>query len=171
MKNATFLQRLGYALAFATIFLTRASVQSSVLEHERLRTVNPFKTPMEVVSYYTSRDASGFIWSGMLDSERRAFTTWKEAPMQDTFYIAKDYAIAPTSVKESETKVVIDVKYDLLAIGDGFGTQLPTDEKTRIVHFELVKVNNQWKISKPDARDISPVVLDTKFNAWTAQNN
>src|SRR5690349_9505755 len=64
-------------------------VIGSALQHERLQLENRYKNPEEVIRYYVNRDASGFIWSGLLDSERKAFTLWKEVPNHETFYIAK----------------------------------------------------------------------------------
>ncbi len=152
-------------LAASFLLCITSSVQSTVLQHERLRIRNTFKTPEEVVAYYCARDASGFIWSGLLDSERTAFTAWNEAPQQDTFYIAKNYAVSPSEIVAHEKDhVSVAVKYSLLGIGDGHGTRMPSPRADLNVVFDVKKMGGVWKIVKPDPQEIAPVVLEAKLS-------
>lgn len=134
--------------------------------HERLRVRNTFKNPEEVVSYYCARDASGFIWSGLLDIERKAFTVWKEAPQQDSFYIAKDYHIKV--LKNSGAFAQVQVDYDLLGVGDANSARMDPPVPVYKVVFQLKKIESLWKIEKPDPGEISPIVLKAKFPITTA---
>jgi hypothetical protein len=141
-----------------------SSVQSSVLQHERLRIRNTFKTPEEVVSYYCARDASGFVWSGLLDAERTAFTSWEDAPQVDSFYIAKTYEVHPSEkVGHDVNHAAVQVRYELNGIGDAHGTRSPPPQPDYSVTFDLQKINGAWKIVKPDYAQISPVVVEAKF--------
>jgi hypothetical protein len=141
------------------------SVQSSLLKHERLRIRNTFKTPEEVVSYYCSRDASGFVWSGLLDAERKAFTNWPDSPQVDSFYLAKSYEIHPAGAKLPPTasQASVDVTYHLLGVGDAHGTLSPPPRPDYRVRFDLAKIDGVWKIVRPGAPEIAPVVLESKF--------
>jgi hypothetical protein len=139
-------------------------VQSSLIAHERLRVRNTFKTPEEVVAYYCARDASGFVWSGFMDAERTAFTVWSDAPQQDSFFIAKKYQVHPSErIGHDPNRATVEVRYELAAIGDAYGTRVPAPRTDYKVSFDLLKVNGAWKISKPDSAEISPVVLESKF--------
>ncbi len=150
------------ALGLATIVMAAAqSIAAPNLEHQRLKFRNDFKSPVEVVEYYCARDASGFVWSGLLDLERRNFTLWKEVPQQDSFYVAKKYEVAE-SVIGTDTALV-EVRYELLAIGDAHGTRMPAPTQEMRVTFEVKRVSGIWKIAKPDPARIAPVVLDSKF--------
>jgi hypothetical protein len=141
-----------------------SSVQSSVLAHERLRIRNTFKTAEEVVAYYCARDASGFVWSGLLDSERMAFTSWSDAPQQDSFYIARQYVVKTgETIGHDKNHVSVEVRYDLAAMGDAHGTRSPAPRADYNVVFDLKRLNGAWKIVKPDFAEISPVVLESKF--------
>lgn len=140
------------------------SVQSGVLTHERLRVRNTFKSPEEVVSYYCARDASGFVWSGLLDSERTAFTRWSEAPQVDSFYIAKSYQVHPSErIAHDSNRAAVEVSYHLVAVGDAHGTRTPPPQADYKVVFDLNRVGGAWKIVKPDFAEIAPVVLEAKF--------
>jgi hypothetical protein len=130
-------------------------------EHERLRLRNDLKTPAEVVRYYCGRDASGFVWSGLLDSERKAFTTWTDVPQQDSFFIAKSYEVIPRATEGD--RATVEVKYEVTGIGDAHGTRLPPPAPELRVVFDLKRVNGAWKIARPEYTAISPVVLESKF--------
>ncbi len=140
--------------------------QASTESHERLRVRNTFKTPEEVVNYYCARDASGFVWSGLLDIERKAYTLWKESPQQDSFYIAKDYHVRV--LKNAGNQAQVEVDYELLGIGDANGAKMQPPVPFYKVIFYLKKVDNLWKIEKPESREISPIVLQSKFPVTTA---
>ncbi|OFZ21977.1 MAG: hypothetical protein A2X94_16095 [Bdellovibrionales bacterium GWB1_55_8] len=144
-------------------FFALGTISSSIaaVQHERLQFRNSFQTPEEVVKYYCARDASGFVWSGLLEVERRAFTLWQELPAQDSFYIAKAYEIAPAKTRANEA--LVEVRYDILGIGDAHGTIMPAPSAERRVTFRLVKNEGVWKISQPEAAAISPVILASKF--------
>ncbi|MGE4106077.1 MAG: hypothetical protein AB7F66_02615 [Bacteriovoracia bacterium] len=132
------------------------------VQHERLRFRNTFKSPEEVVGYYCARDASGFVWSGLLDIERKAFTTWKQVPQFDSFYIAKTYTVMPAKLEAGFAKV--RVKYDLVGMGDAHGTRSPAARPSHEVTFNLTRTDGAWKIAKPEPSDIAPVVMESKFN-------
>ncbi len=153
--------------AIAVLFVALAgagSVQSSVLQHERLRVRNTFKNPEEVVAYYCARDASGFVWSGLLDAERRAFTNWADAPQVDSFYIAKSYEVHPgQKIGHDANRATVAVHYTLVAMGDAHGTRSTLERPEYTVNFDLAKSNGTWKIVKPDYAQIAPVVLESKF--------
>ncbi len=156
-------------LTLASIFLM-TSLPASVLQHERLRVRNTFKTPEEVISYYCARDASGFVWSGLLDAERKAFTLWKEGPQNDSFYVAERYFVGSgQTIAHNPDHVSIDVKYELAAISDAHGTKSPAPQKEYHVTFDLKKVEGVWKIAKPEAEQIAPVVLEEKFPITNSQ--
>jgi hypothetical protein len=141
-----------------------SSVQSSALAHERLRLRNTFKSPEEVVAYYCARDASGFVWSGLLDSERTAFTLWSDSPQQDSFYIARKYEVRPGEPASRDRNTAsVEVRYELAAIGDAHGTRMPPPHTDYSVRFDLKKVGGAWKILRPDYAEIAPVVLESKF--------
>ena len=148
------------------ILVGASSVQSSVMTHERLRVRNGFKTPEEVIAYYCARDASGFVWSGLLDAERKAFTVWNEAPQQDSFYLARNYEVKPSErIGHDQNRATVAVHYNLIAVSDGHGTQVPPDDPELQVNFDLKRVGGVWKIVKPDYGQIAPVVLISKFGA------
>ena len=130
-------------------------------EHERLQIKNTFAKPEDVVRYYCGRDASGFVWSGFLDVERQAFTLWKESPQRDSFLIARQYQVKPARIQQDEA--LVDVNYDLAGMGDPHGTRLPAPSNPYQVTFSLKKVAGAWKIQKPSASEISPVVMESKF--------
>ncbi|MEK6706167.1 MAG: hypothetical protein AABZ06_10290 [Bdellovibrionota bacterium] len=138
--------------------------KSQPLEHEPLRFKNTFRVPEDVIRYYCARDASGFVWSGLLEIERKAFTLWKDIPQQDSFYIANKYEVMPgkfTSQRSDEA--VVEVMYEVTAVGDANGTIMPLSDKEYRVTFTLRKDHGAWKISEPGPALISPVVLESKF--------
>ncbi len=146
--------------------LFRAGIQSAISaedQHERLRMRNTFKTPEEVVSYYCARDASGFVWSGLLEIERKAFTLWDHVPQHDTFLVAKKYDIAPAKNGPSKDTVDVEVRYLLTGVGDGHGTHAPPENSDYRILFRLKKINGQWKIAQPSPLEMAPVVLESKF--------
>ncbi|OFZ18032.1 MAG: hypothetical protein A2X94_04600 [Bdellovibrionales bacterium GWB1_55_8] len=148
-------------LLLGSAVLTYASIS---LQHERLRFRNTFQLPEEVVSYYCGRDASGFVWSGLLESERKAFTLWNYLPDQDSFFVAEKYEVLtgkrdPKNANEATVEVV----YDILGVGDAHGNLVQTADKKRHVVFRLKKDKGSWKIAAPDEKTISPVVLASKF--------
>lgn len=147
-------------------------------EHQRLRVTNDFASPNEVVAYYAARDASGFVWSGLLDVERRAFTTWSEAPAQDTFYVASSYSVGQPKVTAKGDEATVEVRYQIEGIADAHGSLEPAHEKTLVITYTLVRgpanaagralagstgSATAWRISKPDAPDVSPIVVRNRF--------
>jgi hypothetical protein len=139
-----------------------ATVRSSVnIEHQRLLPKNTFKSPDEVVRYYCARDASGFVWSGLLEIERRNFTLWNEVPQTDSFYIAKSYEVGKPKIQGEQASV--PVTYQLVGVGDAFGTKNPPKITPYQVTFNLVKQSGSWKIRSPDSGEIAPVVVEEKF--------
>lgn len=158
--------RFHHALIFALALNAWAS--SVVFQHERLRVKNTFESPEDVVRYYVSRDASGFVWSGLLDIERRAFTTWAEAPQVESFYVASAYEIIRDSGKRA-ARADVQVKYrGVRGVADAHGTLVPSKESTMTVTFRLEKIEGKWKIVSPAANQITPVVLEDRFPMQTA---
>lgn len=155
------------ALTLTFVPATRASSPGQGLSHERLRLRNTFQTPEEVVSYYCARDASGFVWSGLLDAERKAFTTWEDSPEHDSFFVAKKYEVVPHSPSsetgEHSTRAQVLVRYELVAISDAHGTRSPPPQVNYGVTFDLSRVDGAWKISGPKPQRLAPVVLEAKF--------
>ncbi|MGK5081752.1 hypothetical protein WDW37_00480 [Bdellovibrionota bacterium FG-1] len=148
-------------LFFGLLLLSTHALAGST---EQLRVNNTFKTPDEVVAYYCARDASGFVWSGLLDAERKAFTFWKEAPNLDSFFIAKDYHLGPSEwIGHDKNHVSITVHYTMLAVGDAHGTRVPLQDRDQSVVFELKRVGGVWKIEKPEASTVAPIVLESQF--------
>lgn len=134
------------------------------LSHERLRYQNIFKTPEEVIEYYCARDASGFVWSGLLEVERKAFTLWDQVPSLDSFFVASKYDVGKSRFLNNEkTEAAVDVSYDLIAISDGNGSRFPVTASKRQVTFTLKKLKGQWKILRPAPAEIASVVLESKF--------
>ncbi|MEZ0229923.1 MAG: tetratricopeptide repeat protein, partial [Planctomycetota bacterium] len=69
-------------------------------EYEPLRLKNDFQEPKQVVEYVLARAASGTYWSGLLDSERAAFTSmprpgeigvWNAS--QESFVLCDGYSV------------------------------------------------------------------------------
>ena len=146
------------------LLLGSSSLHATIVQHERLRSKNTFNTPEEVVAYYCARDASGFVWSGLLDAEVRAFTSWKEAPQHDVFYIAKNYEINPQRVTTIHgNQADVEVRYTLVALGDANNTRIPVNSPELRVVFNLRKTEGVWKIDSPAPQDLTPVVLESKF--------
>ena len=132
--------------------------------HERLRFRNNFKKPEQVVNYYCGRDASGFVWSGLLDIERRAFTLWNQVPEHDSFYVATGFEVLPARPDTQRKDVaLVQVRYDLKSVGDAHGTRAPAAAKERLVTFHLRKVSGTWKIFHPLPENLPPVVVESKF--------
>ena len=147
----------------ATLFMPTLSSAANP-EHERLRVRNTFTKPEDVVRYYCGRDASGFIWSGLLDIERQAFTLWHDAPSRESFLIAKNYDVKPAKFQNGQqNEAIVEVTYDLAGMGDTHGTVLPAPNNPYQVIFSLKKVAGLWKIEKPESNAIAPVVVESKF--------
>lgn len=130
--------------------------------HEKLRVRNTFQNPEEVVRYYCNRDASGFVWSGLLEIERRAFTLWQAVPEREMMYVARSFDVA--EARKQGDRAWVDVEYDLVGMADIHGTFQPVARPPkRRVTFELRKAGTAWKIAAPDAAEITPVVVDRLF--------
>ena len=162
--------RLAFVLSLTALPISWVSTYSSMQQHERLRVRNDFKTPEEVVNYYCARDASGFVWSGLLDIERRLFTLWKQVPQAESFLVAKHYQLKPTRKSASSADTAtIEVSYDVVGTADAQGAMVPASKKDYSVTFTLRKISGQWKIESPTPDQISPVVLESKFPFMAAK--
>ena len=153
----TLLVLLITSLTFSSVELAADSKNS----HEPLRYKNTFDKPEDVVDYYVKRDASGFVWSGLLDCERRAFTMWSHVPRSDSFYVAKSFQVKKTKVTGTRAKVT--VRYELKGVSDGNGTFVPATQKYKDVEFTLTKFKGRWRILLPAPVQVSPVVIESKF--------
>ena len=167
-KGITSAMILGFFLGIVTAHPNAVAGETQAPEttrfHETLRLENHFSQPEKVVEYYCARDAQGFVWSGLLQGEIQAFTTWDEAPQSDSFYIAKGYKVLPNQrVGHNPNHVTVEVQYDLRAIGDANGTRVPAPNQDFRITFDLRKVNGRWKINLPLPHQISPVVLESRF--------
>ncbi len=151
-----------WILLLSSILPGFASAGSSHPSRAPLKTANDFKTPLEVVQYYCARDAAGFIWNGMTEAERKAFTLWKEAPQSESYWIADQYEITPLQTPSND-QALIEVHYTLSAQSDAHGTHLLPAQKDLRVVFVLKKIKQQWKIEKPGAGEIEPVVVGSSF--------
>jgi len=132
--------------------------------YRKIEFKNQYQDPQDVVRYFCERDASGFVWSGLLGIEIQEFTNWPRALGHSEFYIAKSYKIQPTTYpnKNSETAFV-KVIYNLLAIGNANNTRLPVNENKKIINYKLKKLNGKWKIISPAFYEIYPIVVESKF--------
>jgi len=136
------------------------SLHASVKTFERMKLLNTFTKPEEVIKYYCARDAQGFVWAGLLDGELKAFTLWPTAPAYDSFYVATKYEIGPPQYASAE-QASVEVKYDVKAISDGHGTVVPIDNRKRNIVFELKKDRGSWKIAEPGPSSLPPVLLES----------
>lgn len=138
---------------------TRSPASYRKPEHVRLKFENDFKRPEDVVRYYVGRDASGFVWSGMLGIERKEFTAWEKTPQYDSFLIANHVDIQAGPIQGADAKVI--VQYVLSGVGDGRGASAQRTGEYHSVVFDLRKISGRWKIvsSPPQA----PVVVPDKF--------
>jgi hypothetical protein len=120
---------------------------------------NSFSTPEETLRHFLGRDESGAYWAGMLDPERRAFTTWPHAPQSETFLNLKSRSIGATRQIASD-EVAIPVTLTLGGHQDAFGTQVPTRDRKNTVHqvFRMKRVSGQWKIVQPEANNFIPAI-------------
>ncbi len=150
-------------LSFAIALMIPWSAQTNLQPtHEKLRVRNTFQNPEDVVRYYCSRDASGFVWSGLLEIERRAFTLWQAVPEREMMFVARSFQVA--AAKREGDRAWVDVEYDLVGMADIHGTFQPVARPPkRKVTFELRKSGTAWKIASPDAGEITPVVVDRLF--------
>jgi len=116
--------------------------------HEPLRLKNTFQNPEDVVRYYCARDASGFVFTGLMDSERRAFTSWKTVPDADGFFVAKKYDVRKARYPTKSPDVAeVDVEYELTGQSDAHGTYNPAPSGHRTVTFSLIRQDRIWRIS------------------------
>lgn len=150
-----------FLISAVTLDFTTAGAVGPQAGVTPLKIINDYKQPEEVLQYYCSRDAAGFVWAGMLEMERKAFTLWENTPMQDSFYVAKKYGIKTLS--KTEKVAQIEVTYDLLSMSDVHGTRVPVKEPRLKVVFELKNVGGSWKIAQPIPQTLSPVVMEQFF--------
>lgn len=162
------MKKYSAAIGFGILLVLASPLALTKLktEHERLRIHNTFQKPDEVVRYYCNRDASGFVWSGLLEVERKAFTFWSEVPAQDVMFVAKAFSVQ--TVRTTFSEAWVEVKYDLAGYADAHGTYVPKQNMADIsspykVTFHLRKKDSQWKIMTPHPSKITPVVVDSKF--------
>ncbi|MEN9722978.1 MAG: hypothetical protein RJB38_964 [Pseudomonadota bacterium] len=126
---------------------------------------NQFSTAEAVLNYFLERDADGFIWSGLLDQERREFTNWKASPARDSFYLARGFQITSDLKSSSPLRSVMAVHYDIESVRDSAGTRVPVEKKLQ-VRFVLEKQKGQWKIVEPDAEHFTPVLLSSRVKEY-----
>ena len=174
MKNLRHFLGSGFALAVLVAGIAyggNTMVGGPIAHHEKLRYKNTFERPEEVVRYYVARDASGFVWSGLLDIERRAFTDWRNLPNLEFFYIAKKYEVFPAKFEKNEA--LVEVRYEIQSMGDANGTVTPVDvaARDRRVTFKLKKEGNAWKIAEPSSDNIAAVVLSSVMGGARALPN
>lgn len=132
--------------------------------HRELQTENRFSDPGEVLRYYCDRDASGFVWSGLLSAERSAFTTWNRSPEAELFLIADSYEILPVAEKRTSNTRRFEVRYHgVSGTSDASGSIIPSKKKSHSVVFELRKVSGLWKIASPTPQEVLPVVLKDRL--------
>lgn len=119
---------------------------------------NDFETPDEVVRYYVGRDASGYVWHGLLNAEREAFTTWEFGPRNESFLVANDIEIQPSEIESDRASIVVHYKIQNMSDGNAVRSPLVPPED-HIVTFELELNDDQWRIVSPLPHEIVPVVL------------
>jgi len=120
---------------------------------------NSFSTPEEALNHFLRRDESGAFWAGMLDPERRAFTTWTHPPQSETFLRLRSRTIGVTR-RISTDEVAIPVTVILAGHQDSFGTQMPTRERGNKLQqvFRMKRLAGQWKIIQPQAEEFVPAI-------------
>ena len=131
------------------------------LKYQPLQLKNNYSNPEQVVQYYCGRDASGFVWTGFLDVERREFTVWEQVPQHEAFLVATQYEIK--KVKETANRAIVRVLYNLDGMADAHQTRMPASEDRRTVEFHLRKVDGKWKIFEPLPQNLPPVILKGQF--------
>lgn len=131
-------------------------------EDVKLKLRNDFSKPEDVIRYYTSRDAAGFVWAGMLNQEVKAFTTWPELAQHENFLVAKSFTIKPTRVFAKD-RVAIDVIYNIKYMSDFEGTEFEVKTPQLIRTFILAKISEKWKIIQPSPHDASPIILESNL--------
>ena len=156
-------------LSLLSLTLITMLVADPNQEHQPLMYQNKFKNPQKVVNYYVKRDASGFVWSGLLDIERRKFTTWESIPNQDSFYFASNYQIKKQKIHNKQAQ--FKVSYHILGIADAHGTLMATDKEKHSVVFKLVKNDGKWKIAQPSPNQLMPVIVERHAPNTIAQAN
>lgn len=158
-------RRLLMFRSFIALLAFEAFMQSARAE---LRVTNAFQTPRQVLEHFLKRDSEGFVFSGLLESERQALTYWKESPSQDTFYVAKSHKITERKA-EKEQEAAFDVDYDLVSIADAHGTLVPLARrlsKKRVMYVLRKDAQGRWKIARPEARSIVPILSQKRVQTW-----
>jgi hypothetical protein len=149
-------------LIFFLILISESNAQTLPVHpslHTPLRTRNDFKTPEEVVLYFCNRNAEGFLWLGLTESERKEFTLWKTVPSYDSYFLAKKFQIFPTRFLDIN-RVEIQVEYDLTGLSDAHGTRMPPPQLKYRVTFELKKIQKKWLILEPSSSKIMPILKE-----------
>ena len=140
----------------------RAAEQRVAIPRQRL--ANTFAKPEEVVEYYCSRDAAGFVWTGLLRKEVSEFTEWPEAPQHDSFLVARGYKVGRAEfIDKNGQEARVEVLYDMIGLGDAHGTWVPAIKKKERVIFELRKLDGAWRIRSPQPQSLSPVIVEGRF--------
>lgn len=154
-------------LAFLTLGLLNEDLAPLQLahakNHRRLEIVNRFRSAEEVLAYFLDRDAEGFVWSGLLDSERQEFTTWKKSPAQDSFHLATRVRVSPVNPGSTASRRIMSVTYDLDSMRDAAGTSAPPPSRKLTVRFILVREEGKWKIAEPSEEQFIPVLLQSRI--------
>ncbi len=131
--------------------------------HRRLEIINRFRSAEEVLAYFLDRDAEGFVWSGLLDSERQEFTTWRKSPAHDSFHLATRVRVSPVNPGSTASRRIMSVTYDLESMQDAAGTSAPPPSRELTVRFILVREEGKWKIAEPSEEQFVPVLLHSRI--------
>ncbi len=151
--------RIGLIVMLAGLLCSAATADAA---GRRLEVRNKYSAPEETLRYYLERDAAGFVYSGLLDVERREFTEWSEAPAAESYYVARTYQVSKPLKGSPAGEAAIDVEYDLIRLQDASGGAMPVSKPKRKVRFILRKDSaGHWRIASPAAKDIVPVVIET----------
>lgn len=148
------------AVGFVTFFQLSGSGVSNApggMPGTAFRYRNDFATPDEVVRYYVGRDASGYVWHGLLDAEREAFTTWEVSPQSESFLVANIIEIEPSEIESSKASILVRYKIQYMSDGNAILSAVPAED--RLVTFYLELSDDRWQIVSPSPSAIQPVVL------------
>lgn|GEM_PF-1923407 len=120
---------------------------------------NSFATPEEALHHFLRRDESGAFWAGMLEPERRAFTTWTQDPQAESYVKFKAREFGATR-KISTDEVAIPVSLSGIEHTDAFGTRMPASTRQNPLQqvYRLKKIDGRWKIVQPEANAFTPAI-------------
>ncbi len=153
--------RLFFACLLMALFGVSLAGPATAGETAPRPTLDPhkrYKTPRDAILQYTARDAHGFYWTGMLQSERQALTRWERSPQNEGAYLISRYEVGDAEVEGDKARVT--VSYHLVGVTDFNGQITPPDRYLHSVTFELGRATPQdgWRILSPAPEAVAAYV-------------